>query len=162
MMCEKGHTLRLWIFGLLTLSIMTVIFLFSAQNADNSREMSDGFLASLIGSVLERILPPLSQQGMDADIRKYAHMAEYFSLGVSTFLFFSEHGFWRSRCRAGLYSLFVCFVYACSDEIHQLFVPGRAGMFRDVLVDGAGFSAGILISVLLTSVVVFICAFKAK
>jgi len=38
-----------------------------------------------------------------------------------------------------------CFLYACSDEIHQLFVPGRSGKFTDVLID----SAGALLAVLL-------------
>ena len=28
--------------------------------------------------------------------------------------------------------------YACTDELHQLFVPGRAGMVTDVLIDSTG------------------------
>ena len=30
------------------------------------------------------------------------------------------------------------FLYACTDEFHQLFVPGRAGRFTDVLIDTTG------------------------
>jgi VanZ family protein len=30
------------------------------------------------------------------------------------------------------------FLYACSDEIHQLFVPGREGAIRDVIIDTCG------------------------
>ena len=33
--------------------------------------------------------------------------------------------------------LFV-FLYACTDEFHQLFIEGRSGRFRDVLIDTAG------------------------
>jgi hypothetical protein len=36
-------------------------------------------------------------------------------------------------------------LYAVSDEIHQTFVPGRAGQLRDVLIDSCGVLAGICI-----------------
>ena len=36
-------------------------------------------------------------------------------------------------------------VYAISDEVHQLFVPGRACMPLDVLIDASGALAGIAI-----------------
>ena len=42
-----------------------------------------------------------------------------------------------------------CILYAASDEIHQLFVPGRGAQFRDVMIDfsgailGSGISTGI-------------------
>ena len=36
-------------------------------------------------------------------------------------------------------------IYAISDEIHQLFVPGRAGQVRDVLIDSAGSFLGIIL-----------------
>lgn len=42
-------------------------------------------------------------------------------------------------------SLLISFLYACSDEIHQLFVPGRSGEFRDVLIDTGGALIGIFI-----------------
>ncbi len=150
MRAEKAHRIRLRFFGILTVLIMAAIFLFSAQSGDESGKLSDGFLASLIGAVLERLLPPLSGQGMDADIRKYAHMAEFFCLGVSVFLYLSERFTWRRSVKTPLFSLAICFLYACSDEVHQLFVPGRAGMFRDVLIDSVGFSIGILLVFLIS------------
>ena len=36
------------------------------------------------------------------------------------------------------YSFIFSFFYACTDEIHQYFIPGRAMAFRDVLIDSAG------------------------
>ncbi len=33
------------------------------------------------------------------------------------------------------------FLYACSDEFHQRYVPGRMGSFRDVAIDSAGIIA---------------------
>ncbi len=38
-------------------------------------------------------------------------------------------------------------LYACTDELHQVFVSGRAGMWQDVCID----SSGVLTAVLLTA-----------
>jgi len=40
-------------------------------------------------------------------------------------------------------ALLICVLYAASDEIHQLFIAGRSGEVRDVLIDSAGASIGI-------------------
>jgi len=42
-----------------------------------------------------------------------------------------------------LFSLGICVLYAVSDEVHQLFVPGRGRQVRDVLIDSAGAIVGI-------------------
>ena len=48
-------------------------------------------------------------------------------------------------------SIFLSFLYACTDELHQIFVPGRSAQFRDVLIDTLGASFGcLLIHTLLT------------
>ena len=39
----------------------------------------------------------------------------------------------------------VAFVYACSDEFHQLFIDGRSSEFTDVLIDTCGAILGVLI-----------------
>ena len=45
-------------------------------------------------------------------------------------------------------SILLSFFYACTDEIHQIFVPGRSAQFRDVLIDTLGASFGIAITYL--------------
>ena len=45
---------------------------------------------------------------------------------------------------AGL-SLLISMLYACTDEFHQHFVPGRSCEVRDVLIDTAGALIGILV-----------------
>ena len=48
-------------------------------------------------------------------------------------------------------SILLSFLYACTDEIHQIFVPGRSSQFRDILIDTLGASFGcLLIHTLLT------------
>ncbi len=139
-----GHTVRLWLFGLITLLLMAAIFAFSAQTAEESQQVSDSFLASLVGRLLDALLPRLSEKGMEFDIRKYAHMAEFMALGLASFLYLSEYGRWRRDLRAAFLALAGSVLYACTDEVHQLFVPGRACRASDVLLDSAGIAAGIL------------------
>lgn len=82
-------------------------------------------------------------------IRKSAHFISYLILG-----FLVSHALkndasaasaiaWKRR---GI-SLLLCVAYAISDELHQLFVPGRGPMLKDVLIDGSGATLGILIFV---------------
>lgn len=97
MTAERKHRARLALFGGMTLAVMILIFWFSAQNGASSRAMSEGFLKTLLGTLAERFLPRLSGKGIDWDIRKYAHMGEYFCLGLSAFLFFSELTRWRGK-----------------------------------------------------------------
>ena len=148
-MKNTKHAVRLWLFAAITLLMMTAIFWFSAQNADDSQRLSDGFLASLIGQFLEGVLPSLSAKGMQFDIRKYAHMCEFMMLAVFAFLYASEYRFWRRDLRAALLAFGFSLFYACTDEVHQIFVPGRACRFTDVLVDGVGIALGILVCRLL-------------
>ena len=50
-----------------------------------------------------------------------------------------------------LYPLLFSMLYACSDELHQLFVPGRFCAFKDVMIDSSGAFVGILLYHLITS-----------
>jgi VanZ family protein len=78
-------------------------------------------------------------------LRKIAHIGEYMVLSFLLWrIFFYGYGlsffesFWRTN--------FLILLYAFSDEIHQHFVPGRAGKLVDVAVDffGALFVLGML------------------
>lgn len=50
-------------------------------------------------------------------------------------------------------SILLSFLYACTDEIHQIFVPGRSAQFRDVLIDTLGASFGTLIAYLIVKLI---------
>jgi VanZ family protein len=73
--------------------------------------------------------------GWDTVLRKLAHMAEYAVLGALL---------QRATGRAGI-ALALGVAYAVSDEIHQTFVPGRAGAPLDVAIDTAGVLLGVLL-----------------
>jgi VanZ family protein len=44
-----------------------------------------------------------------------------------------------------LISMSICFIFACIDEYHQTFIPGRTGQFSDVLIDMIGVIFGCLL-----------------
>ena len=137
------------VYGLLTAAVMCLIYFLSAQNGDESGNLSRWLMETAIGRFLLRILPPLTGSGAALDIRKYAHMAEYTLLSMTSAMFYRELTCesvpkWALCCSA-LHS----FLYACSDEYHQTFVEGRIGQFSDVLIDMVGVFAGILFVFLL-------------
>jgi VanZ family protein len=124
---------------ILVIAWLIVIFMFSNQPAivsdGNSRFVINLFKAlglnldSLLGSIANFI------------VRKAAHFTEYLILFLLLYEAFRED---FSPKKAIIFSIIIVFLYACSDEIHQLFVPGREGRFRDVMIDTSGGAAGLL------------------
>ena len=83
---------------------------------------------------------------IDYPVRKAAHASEYALLGILlTGAIMDIRKPWKRQ-------LLACFLigaaYAASDEFHQLFVPGRSGQIRDVMIDSAGVAAGIILACL--------------
>ena len=147
----KRNRKLLWLYGLLTLAVMVLIFYMSAKDATESGGMSKWLVETAFGRTLIRLLPRITDQGPEIDLRKYAHMAEYAMLAVPSALFFRELLLQRRvPLRALGCSLVFCFLYACSDEYHQTFVPGRAGAMVDVAVDMAGAAFGLILVLLIS------------
>ena len=146
----KRNKIRLWVFGMLTLAVMVMIFFMSAKEASKSDSMSRWLLYTPFGQMLMKLLPRLTEKGAEHDIRKYAHMAEYTMLAIPSTLFFRELLLERfPPLRSMGCGLVFCVLYACTDEYHQTFVPGRAGAPIDVLVDLVGICFGLLLVFLL-------------
>lgn len=139
----------------LMLCWMVVIFMFSAEPDTESSELS-GSVSYRIVSVVNTITASHWDEKelldkaelIDYPVRKCAHMSEYAILTLLDFLTFS---FLHGRGRF-LVSIGVTFLYACTDEFHQLFVPGRAGRFTDVLIDTTGGIIMLLFIALVTHV----------
>lgn len=72
---------------------------------------------------------------------KALHFFEYLPFGLLCVLALSKSCS-RGRSQTLLISIFVVFLYALSDEIHQLFVPGRQFDMMDVFFDVSGALAG--------------------
>ena len=71
-------------------------------------------------------------------------IAHIFTYGVLAFLVvraFAHH--WDPTPRLVWIAFAVTLLYGVSDEIHQLFVPGRGFQFYDILMDGVGALIGL-------------------
>ena len=152
----------------LTLLWMLLIFVMSGANDDESNAQSGSICRFLCETFVEGFedLPPDKQldieESLSFPVRKCAHLTEYAILGVLLTLT-AEAWFPGSIPMEGIndrssLSSTECFpvlswgpfligvLYAVTDEIHQLFVPGRAGQIRDVLIDSCGVFAGTIIT----------------
>lgn len=116
---------------------MLTIFLFSSETSGESTKRSDGVIINTIsffkGSKLTRKEKLVYTEALVTLVRKGAHFTIYFILGLLVNSFIFEYT--KKFKYLFMISLLICFLYACSDEIHQLFVVGRSGMFSDVLLD---------------------------
>lgn len=135
------------IYTILLLIMMAVIFMFSNQNAKTSQATSDKVASDIVNTV-EIVTKNEIQKGKKESIientrflvRKTAHFTLYFILGIIAYLLFTSYGVKKTV----YYSILFCFLYACSDEIHQLFLDGRTAKILDVCIDTCGSSLAII------------------
>ena len=121
---------------------MSIIFQFSSQVAEHSKQVSKG-VTEVVVETVQRMAPNvgLEPEHLHHIVRKNAHFFLYFFLGVLVIHALKMIGVaWR---RGWILALLICILYAISDEVHQMFVPGRGPQVRDVLIDGAGSLTGI-------------------
>ena len=136
--------------GAILLGWMTVIFWFSAQPATESQEMSGSLAYRVVQIGVDVFDMEIAQADMqiwaellDLPIRKGAHMAEYAVCAVLVASCILGYKTWSRQASLLAFGITVC--YATTDEIHQLFVPGRAGRFSDVCIDSIGAAIGLLL-----------------
>lgn len=119
-----------------------VIFYLSSEGSDSSSGRSDAIvqtIQSLGASWPQDLLTFLT--------RKAAHIVAYFILGALALNVARLHLALAQKARqAVLASIGFVLLYATSDEIHQLFVPGRSGEVRDVLIDTIAGAVGVLVA----------------
>lgn len=127
---------------------MLLIFYLSHQPASMSNQLSTG-LTEVILTTVEKFAPnfEFNVRGFHHLVRKNAHFIAYLVLGVLTLKALRRNG--RRGYRSVALALWICVLYAISDEVHQLFIVGRSGEVMDVLIDSAGASVGIGLYMLL-------------
>lgn len=123
---------------LLLILWLTLIYFFSSQNGTISSNTS-GRLLVLIGNFFKVNDINAFVSTFSFLIRKTAHFTEYFILFLISLNCFKEY---RTSNKIALIALIFCILCASFDEFHQLFVDGRSGQVKDVLIDscGSGFS----------------------
>ena len=134
-----------WAFA--SAACMVVIFLASSQTAEDSGELSASLTQATFASVWSWFAPGGKEisaallDTLETVLRKMAHLSVFFIFGVSAANCIRQL---TDRKRfVFLVSICWCSVYAASDELHQVFVPGRAGMWQDWLLDTAGALLGV-------------------
>lgn len=126
---------------ILVLAWMIIVFIFSNQPAAVSDEKSRFVINvfQFLGLNLDSILGELA----NFIVRKVAHFMEYLIFYLLLFNALRESFNFKKTL---FLSLIGVFLYACTDEFHQLFIPGRTGRIRDVIIDTFGGSIGLAIS----------------
>ena len=135
------------IFIVLLVLWMGFIFSMSCENAEESSNTSGQTIKVVLSVVPEFEKQPEEVkvniiEELQFIVRKSAHFSGYMILGILASCLILHYENINKK-----YSLafLICVIYAISDEIHQLFVPGRAGQIRDVLIDSAGSLLGIIL-----------------
>ena len=139
---------RTILFLILTLLWMGIVFCFSAETAEVSKKTSL--------SVMERIIEIFdinitNKAHFEALLRSFAHLALFLLGGAFSCALFTL----SSPNKKYLYCAVFGVIYAFLDEVHQIFVPGRAFELKDIFIDLVGFFIGALAVVILIKIIRF-------
>lgn len=132
-------------FFMLALLWMAMIFYMSNQPSHISSAQSGGVIAMLsdvpiVGNIIEKMIELDIAQFI---IRKAAHLSAFCILAILIFMSFYDDI--KKINIVAFKSMVFTFLYACTDEFHQFFIPGRSSELRDVIIDSTGGFIGIII-----------------
>lgn len=130
---SKGRKIYISVSAILVAIVAIIIFLLSDQTSTESSSTSD--------SLIHLIFKLIGQTFSSHTIRTLAHFCEYAGLG---FLVHNLIFAIKDKLKPFLTVLF-SFGYAITDEIHQLFVPGRSFQLIDLTVDLGGMMLGAMV-----------------
>lgn len=139
---RKIHIIVSWV---LVVICMGIIFFLSAQNGEESSDLSGSFVMALLNG-----LGIVIDEGI---LRSIAHCLEF--MGLSVLLFNAIYVSWCLKITP-IIAFFSTVLYAIADEIHQIFVPGRAFQISDILVDSTGALIGVIASFIILKTILFI------
>lgn len=147
-----------WLTWVPPILFMIVIFLFSASDATESSSLSGGVSEKVVNWVDEAFALHWDTdykmslcERIEYPIRKLAHMSEYAALAILFYIAFMVNG--RMSRRRAFVVILCCFLYACTDELHQRFVPGRDGNLLDIGIDTFGASIGTLFAIIIIKII---------
>lgn len=141
---------------MLTITVCVTIFKFSSEDSGKSTGTSDFVIYCIINNNpftkdLDNVQKEEIKENIKMPIRKLAHFSIYTILGITVMMHICTYKIDKYK-KIGC-SLIIGMLYAILDEIHQLFVPGRSGQVRDVIIDIFGVTFGICIVLLIQQLV---------
>lgn len=139
---------------ILVLSWIGFIFNMSSENGEESSNRSGQVIEHVISEVPRfKDEPEEVKENIISKfqfiVRKGAHFTAYMILGILVSLLILQI---KNINKRYLLSWKICTLYALSDEFHQLFVTGRSGQIKDVLIDSSGSIVGILLVIVFMKV----------
>jgi len=136
--------------------IMAAIFIFSSQPDYKSNAMSMKVTDKIVDILTEQQTNSTNIVKWNQYVRKYAHFTLFLLLGIAVFNAFRYQWVNKKQINLWILSILFCLLYAVSDEVHQIFVPGRGCLLRDVMIDLSGSIVGCL------GMLAILFAFKKK
>lgn len=134
------------------------VFTLSAEIADNSSNTSGNtikFMIKLINRNISNDELQVVVNFLQPVVRKTAHFTLFAVGGILIYnmldLFISHNKPISIKVVGISWLTGTC--YAITDEVHQLFVPGRSCELRDMLID----STGVLVGIVLLMIVIKMC-----
>ena len=134
---------------------MVIIFGNSAEPATVSSQKSGGaadVVTPIVVPGYESHSEPVKvkeKQVVERKLRNAAHAGEFVALGVCVLGVAMTFDLNKKKLLnmlfQGLSAFAFCVIYATLDEVHQIFVAGRAFEFNDILNDSLGALIGILL-----------------
>ena len=129
---------------------MVTVFMLSHQIAEDSSKTSSNFITVIIklfNKDIEQEQLETIMLKVETIVRKLAHFVLYTLGGMLITIMFINFKEYITKTKIASFLLGA--TYAITDEIHQLFIPGRSGEIRDVLIDSTGILLGVFIIYLL-------------
>ena len=148
-----GDYMKKIISWVLVIIWMCIIFFLSNMTGYESHKISEGTIESVVTDVVDttnklnitkesnnqkKHIKSISEV-LNYIIRKLLHMFEYFILYLLLVNAFNNYSIKNKSII--IYSIVICYIYSCSDEVHQLFRE-RTGHFSDCIIDMIGVYIG--------------------
>ena len=136
------------VYGICVIAVMTVIFLFSSQNYDETMKTSDLIVKPIENVIKENTDKTFEtekeeesyfkkvESKLDVAVRKVAHMTLFAVLALFIYLWLKSFNI--DNYNAVMLTLVICGLYAGFDELHQHFVNKRNARLTDMCIDENG------------------------
>lgn len=137
------------IIWVITILWMGIIFYFSSQPAELSRQASGELLVQM-KQIEEEEVQNISDRrvwNLHYFIRKFAHFVLYCGLGF--LMVFSIASIKYKPCISYITAWLAASLYGILDEWHQSFVPGRGATLADMKLDAMSALAGVVIAAIM-------------
>lgn len=123
-----------------------IIYYFSNQPGDLSGDISSGIIYKTIEFIYNLFSIDTSNLKefvlvIHNPLRELMHLLEYLILSLLIVNLLKQY----KAKKIIIIPVMLCFIYATTDEIHQLFVPGRTFQYLDIFMDMMGAVIGAIL-----------------